>query len=69
MYGIDDDINCVMLVGHNPTLTAFVNQFLDESIDWIPTSGVVILHLDTEKWTEAGLRKAVRSQRIFPREI
>jgi phosphohistidine phosphatase len=69
LYGIDDDINCVMLVGHNPTLTAFANQFLDDPIDWIPTSGVVILQIDTGKWTEAGLRRAIRSERIFPREI
>lgn len=46
-----DDEEVVMLFGHNPGLTEFVNLLLDESIDNIPTCGVVgcIVPLDTWK--------------------
>jgi len=43
----------IMLFGHNPGLTDFVNDLLDEAIDNIPTSGVVGAKLDIATWKEA----------------
>ncbi|HMM11851.1 MAG TPA: histidine phosphatase family protein [Bacteroidales bacterium] len=66
---LSDTFNTVMLVGHNPALTNFVNFFLVPPIDWLPTSGVVALQFDTEHWDE--IRTAQRSVRfvIFPKLI
>jgi len=54
-YDLSDDVNSVMLVGHNPTLTNFVNQYLDKKIEWLPTSGVVCVQFKTDKWEDLSL--------------
>jgi phosphohistidine phosphatase SixA len=41
-----------MLVGHNPTLTYFVNHYLERKIEWLPTSGLVSISFDTDSWPE-----------------
>jgi phosphohistidine phosphatase len=47
---MNDDYQSIMLIGHNPAFTNFVNNFLQPPIDWLPTSGVVCLHFETHKW-------------------
>lgn len=42
----------VMIFGHNPGLTGFVNNLVDEEIDNIPTSGVVCCKLKVGRWKE-----------------
>jgi phosphohistidine phosphatase len=66
---LSDRFCTVMLVGHNPALTNFVNFFLVPSIDWLPTSGMVALQFKAERWDE--IRNAPRSVRfvIFPKLI
>lgn len=66
---LSDNFKTVMLVGHNPALTNFVNMFLVPPIDWLPTSGVVALQFETDRWDE--IRDAQRSVRfvIFPKLI
>ena len=49
---LSDQNNAVMLVGHNPAFTNFVNLFLVPPIDWLPTSAVVCLSFDTNHWDE-----------------
>lgn len=39
------DVHIAMVVGHNPTMTDLANQFADESIDNVPTCGVLILEV------------------------
>jgi phosphohistidine phosphatase len=43
----------LMLFGHNPGLTDFVNELLDEEIDNIPTTGVVAAKLNITRWKDA----------------
>lgn len=43
----------MLLFGHNPGLTDFVNNLVDEDIDNIPTTGIVYCKLNIEKWSEA----------------
>jgi len=50
------DIKSLMIVGHNPTLSYFVNGFLPEAIFELPTSGFVCLYFDTPDW--ASIRKS-----------
>ena len=49
-FDLSDKLNSVMIVGHNPSLTNFINQFTSEHIDFLPTSGVVCIDFDTEQW-------------------
>ncbi len=50
VFSIDNSVDSVMLVGHNPTLTDFVNDFLDHTIDNLPTTGTVCVEFYTDKW-------------------
>lgn len=66
---LSDNFTTVLMVGHNPALTNFVNFFLVPPIDWLPTSGVVALQFDTDKWDE--IRTAPRKVRfvVFPKLV
>ena len=51
---LKDNRDVVMLFGHNPGLTEFVNSLMDGSqdIDNIPTCGVVAFQFSIEHWAE-----------------
>jgi phosphohistidine phosphatase len=49
---LSDKFQEVMIVGHNPAFTNFANFFLVPPIDWLPTSAVVCLEFQTDKWDE-----------------
>lgn len=51
-FDLSDDVNSLMLVGHNPTFTTFANYFLDRKIDNLPTSGVVCITFDMKSWVD-----------------
>jgi phosphohistidine phosphatase len=51
---VNDDIESIMLFGHNPGLTEFCNYISDKQIDNIPTSAVVSLILKKKHWNETG---------------
>jgi phosphohistidine phosphatase len=46
----DDSLKSLMVFGHNPGFTELVNYLSELDIDNLPTSGVVILRFNTEKW-------------------
>jgi phosphohistidine phosphatase len=43
----------ILLIGHNPDLTAFCTAFSGQYFDNIPTSGVVSIDFDVNTWQEA----------------
>lgn len=52
MHHVADKYDSIMIVGHNPGLTDFANELVDESIDNIPTTGVVAVEFPAHAWTE-----------------
>ncbi len=64
-----DDYTSVMMVGHNPAFTNFVNHFLQPPIDWLPTSGLVGLQFKTNKWEEIHEAEFVVNLVAFPKLI
>lgn len=50
---IGDHAKVAMLFGHNPGLTDFVNNLLEENIDNVPTTGIVCCKLKIDKWSDA----------------
>ncbi len=52
VLGLNDSFNEVILVGHNPDITNFANLFLEQKIDYMPTTGVVCVRFKTDKWTD-----------------
>ena len=47
---VPDDTDSVMLVGHNPTVTEFVNAYLRKPVEWMPTSAVACFTFKTKSW-------------------
>lgn len=68
-FDLPNNVQKVMLVGHNPTLTNFVNQYLDKKIDWLPTSGIVSIDFDTEKWEDLSMAKYKPNFVVFPKML
>ncbi len=52
LYALPDEISSVMIFGHNPGFTYFVNEYLDPSLDNLPTSGLVGITFNADKWQE-----------------
>ncbi|MAT39762.1 MAG: phosphohistidine phosphatase [Ectothiorhodospiraceae bacterium] len=52
IHSIDCDVNTVMIVGHNPTITMFAEHLSDHDFENIPTCGIVILQFDMGSWSE-----------------
>jgi len=50
LYGLPDSLKSVMIFGHNPTLTYFVNKFIQPPIVNLPTTGLVSVSFQTDHW-------------------
>ena len=57
LENLSDDINSVMVVGHNPDVTYLANRF-DARINEIRTSGVVTICFETDRWNKIYESKA-----------
>lgn len=48
--GLDDHVDFIGLVGHNPGMTLLAENLSGETIGNIPTCGMVLLHIDVDSW-------------------
>ncbi len=64
----DDQINSLFIVGHNPEFTNLANYFLKKTIDKIPTSGIVSIVFDINKWTEISKEKVISFSFYHPQK-
>lgn len=69
LFPLDDRFKSAMIVGHNPTLTNFVNQFLSKPLEWLPTSGLAIIEFKTDRWTELASCQTGKSVVFSPKEL
>lgn len=66
-FDLPASVNSLMMVGHNPGITDLANQFLHPEIEMLPTSGMVGLEFDTDKWEEIMNRTARKLFVIYPK--
>lgn len=64
---LPDNLDKVMLVGHNHAFTSVANMLGNNYIDNVPTCGFVMLEFDEKKWSEITTGKTVKT--IFPRDL
>jgi phosphohistidine phosphatase len=62
-----NNINKLILFGHNEAITNFVNKFGDNYIFNVPTAGFVFLQFDTDNWDKINKGRIIK--KIFPKEI
>ncbi|MES2811243.1 MAG: histidine phosphatase family protein [Bacteroidota bacterium] len=63
----NNDINKLILFGHNEAITNFVNKFGDKTFFNVPTAGLVFLQFDVKNWENINKGKTIKN--IFPKEI
>ena len=68
-YDLPSRHHSVMIVGHNPSLTDLVNFFLGKPIENLPTSGVVSISFETDKWEEVPVARRKINFILFPKEL
>ena len=68
---LPEEVDSVMIVGHNPTFTVLVNSFLkpEEQISKLPTSAVAAFHFKTEHWEEIDTAKNHLEFLIIPKDL
>lgn len=69
IYAVDDSIESLMIVGHNPEFTNLSNLFLDSPIEWLPTSGVVSVSFDTHQWNQINMAPKTTNFFIYPKAL
>lgn len=68
-FDLSDRVENLMIVGHNPTLTSFANHFLDDKIEWLPTSGVVSVSFDTSIWVNLPMAGKKVNFVVYPKML
>lgn len=63
---IPDEVNSVMLVGHNPVFTNFANLFVSTPIANIPTAGIVTIAFEAASWQDISREKVKTENSDFP---
>lgn len=58
----------VLLFGHNPTLTSFINLFASEYLANLPTCGIAELDSTAEKWDSMGNHNTRLIDLYYPRQ-
>ena len=67
--GFDDKYRSVMLIGHNPAVTALVNELSTTGIDNVPTCGVVLLEFKDTKWKDIGKGSGKLLEFDYPKKL
>ena len=64
---LSNELNEVMIFGHNHSFTSISNIFGDVLIDNLPTSGLVKINFDIEDWKD--LKKGATEFIIIPKDL
>lgn len=62
-----DEINNLVVFGHNEAITNFVNKFGNIFIDNVSTSGFVSIFLDANSWKD--FKNGITTKIIFPKHL
>lgn len=67
IQSIPDHIDKIMLFGHNPAFTNFINDCTNLKIDNLPTSGLVSIEFETQSWRH--LPKGLVVKTLFAKDL
>lgn len=63
----EDDVENLMIFGHNPAVTKVVNQLGDQFFSNIPTTGLCVIQFEAEKWRD--IKKGKTLLYLFPKNL
>ncbi|NVO21583.1 MAG: histidine phosphatase family protein [Bacteroidetes bacterium] len=68
-YDLPSGIKSLMIIGHNPAVTNLVNDFLQDKIDPMSTSGIACLEYNVKDWTEIAAANSKLKFLIYPKML
>lgn len=63
----DDSHSGIMIFGHNPTITYFVNRFTGNYIDNVPTCGVSVIESGASNWDAVHYENSKLIESLYPK--
>ncbi len=63
----NDEIDTLMVFGHNPAMTSVVNRLGDQDFDNIPTTGLSMIEFETDSWKS--LKHGKTLLYLFPKNL
>lgn len=69
VMALPDTKDTVMLVGHNPAMTQLANVFLEQKIDYLPTTGVLSVTFEMAAWADMPLANKTIDFCVFPKML
>lgn len=69
IYSTPNDLNSLMIFGHNPTITNLANLFLHPGIENMSPSCLVCLSFNTDKWENIPSVEATQEFIVFPKML
>ncbi len=64
---LDNDLNKVIIFGHNYAFTNIANQWGNKAIDNVPTAGLVQIRFNTDRWDT--VQSGVTEHILFPKQL
>ncbi len=69
IHGLDNELESVIIFGHNPTFTTLVDSFSKDYIDNMPTCGIAIMESKVENWKEVDSSNTELVSFLFPKML
>ena len=60
IQGLTNQVDTVIIFGHNAAITEFVNKFGDQYIENVPTSGFVSMQFESKNWNSISKGKLLK---------
>ncbi len=67
IHDLDDRWDCVVMVGHNPTITEMAHAVAGLPVDNVPTCGVLDMRFDITTWAEVGAEEPEETDFDYPK--
>lgn len=64
---LDDNLNTVILIGHNPDITSMATYFSGEFFDNVPTCGIIGVQFNFDSWENIATNNGELLFNEFPR--
>lgn len=64
-----DNVETIMVFGHNPGFTNFINATTTSRLNNVPTAGIVVIEFYVDSWSEIENRKGEITFNAFPKEF
>lgn len=69
LLNLSDEVQSVMLVGHNPGFTRFASYMLGKELEWLPTSSVIRIDIDAACWKDIIDSPRTLNFMVYPRML